>query len=142
MQRQLTYLFNDNRDLFQIAYQKGNHLMTHAGVTNSWYSDFSRLPILEKVKDENDSLADLLNKIDQTGQRYILHTAGYFRGGDGNGGVTWADKKETTTDMLKGYHQIVGHTIVENMEVVQYTDRSVTYIDVLDKMNYFHELEC
>lgn len=142
MQRQLTYLFNENRDLFQIAYQKGNHLMTHAGVTNSWYGDFSRLSILEKIKDEKDSLANLLNKIDQTGQRYILHTAGYFRGGDGNGGVTWADKKETMMDMLKGYHQVVGHTVVENVEAVQYTDRSVTYIDVLHKMNYFHELEC
>ncbi len=115
--------------------------MTHAGVTNSWYCDFSRLPILEKIKDENDSLADLLNKVDQTGQRYILHTAGYFRGGEGNG-VTWADKKETMTDMLKGYYQVVGHTIVENVEVVQYTDRSVTYIDVLDRMTYFHELDC
>jgi hypothetical protein len=142
MQNQLTSLFNNNKDLFQIAYQKGNYLFSHAGITNSWYNEFLRLPILEKIKDENDTLADLLNKVDQTAQRYILHTAGYFRGGEGNGGITWADKKETTIDMLKGYHQVVGHTIVDQVESVKYTDRSVTYIDVLDKLSYFHEVDC
>jgi hypothetical protein len=142
MQSQLTGLFNNHKDLFQIAYQKGNYLFSHAGITNSWYNDFLRLPILEKIKDKNDTLADLLNKVDQTGQRYILHTAGYFRGGEGNGGITWADKKETTMDMLKGYHQVVGHTIVDRVESVSYTDRSITYIDVLDKMSYFYEVNC
>lgn len=86
-------------------------------------------------------MADLLNKADQTGHRYILHAAGHFRGGEGNGGITWADKKETTTDMLKGYHQVVGHTVVKAVEALQYADRSVTYIDVLDSITYFHELD-
>lgn len=126
MQSQLTNLFNSNKGLFQIAYQKENHIFSHAGITNSWYHEFLRLPILEKIKDDTDTLADLLNKVDQTGQRYILHTAGYFRGGDGNGGVTWAYKKETTNEV----------------ETIQYMDRSVTYIDVLDTVTYFHELDC
>ncbi|WP_419802161.1 metallophosphoesterase [Mucilaginibacter sp.] len=142
MQAELTSLFNDNKDLFQIAYQKGNYIFSHAGITNSWYQEFLRIPILQKIKDENDTLADLLNKVNQTGQRYILHAAGYFRGGEGNGGITWADKKETTTDMLKGYHQVVGHTVVHAVETLQYTDRSITYIDVLDTVIYFHELDC
>lgn len=141
MQSQLTSLFNNNKNIFQIAYQKENYIFSHAGITNSWYNEFLRIPILEKIKDENDTLADLLNKVDQTGQRYILHTAGYFRGGDGNGGVTWADKKETTTDMLKGYHQVVGHTVIKEVETIRYTDRSITYIDVLDTIIYFHESE-
>jgi hypothetical protein len=106
------------------------------------YHEFLRLPILEKIKDDNDTLADLLNKVDQTGQRYILHTAGYFRGGQGNGGVTWADKKETTMDMLKGYHQVVGHTPVTRIESIRHIDSSVTYIDLLDTSNCFHEVDC
>jgi len=142
MQSQLTNLFNNNKGLFQIAYQKENHIFSHAGITNSWYNEFLRIPILETIKDGDDTIADLLNKVDQTGQRYILHTAGYFRGGDGNGGVTWADKKETTMDMLKGHHQVVGHTVIKELETIRYTDRSVTYIDVLDTVTYFHELDC
>ncbi|TCC96982.1 hypothetical protein [Pedobacter hiemivivus] len=114
---------------------------SHAGVTNAWYSDFLRLPILNEIRDKKDTLADLFNKVDQTGQRYLLHAAGYARGGYDNDGIIWADKKETMTDMLKGYHLVVGHTVVPQLESIQYTDRSVTYIDVLDKITYFHELD-
>ena len=141
MQRQLTNLFYENRHLFKIAYQKENHIFTHAGITNSWYNEFLKLPILAEIEDEKDTLADLINKVDQTPQRYILHTAGYFRGGQGNGGVTWADIKETQIDMLKGYHQIIGHSTVEKVKSIRYTDYSITYIDVLDHFTYFHEMD-
>ncbi|MDB5142975.1 MAG: metallophosphoesterase [Mucilaginibacter sp.] len=136
MQRQLTNLFYQNRHLFQIAYQKENYFFTHAGITNSWYSEFLKLPILAEIEDEKDTLANLINKVDQTRHRYILHTAGYFRGGRGNGGVTWADIKETQIDMLKGYHQIVGHSTVEKVKSIRYTDYSITYIDVLDQTGW------
>jgi hypothetical protein len=63
---QLTALFNNNKDCFQVAYQKGDYIFTHAGIINAWYSDFLRLPILEKIRDEKDILADLLNKVNQT----------------------------------------------------------------------------
>ncbi|HEY2582106.1 MAG TPA: metallophosphoesterase [Mucilaginibacter sp.] len=119
MRSELTSLFNDNKDLFQIAYQRGNCLFTHAGITNSWYREFFRIPILEEIKETEDTLADILNKVDQTRFRYMLYTAGYFGGGEGNGSVTWADKKETAIDMLAGYHQIVGHTPVERVESIR-----------------------
>jgi 3',5'-cyclic AMP phosphodiesterase CpdA len=141
MQMDLSRLFNNNKDCFQVAYQRDNYIFTHAGITNAWYSDFLRLPILKEIRDDKDTLADLFNKVDQTAQRYLLHAAGYVRGGYDNGGITWADKKETMTDMLKGYHQVVGHTVVPQVESIQYTDQSVTYIDVLDNITYFHELD-
>lgn len=141
MQQQLTSLFNNNKELFKVAYQKDNYLFTHAGATNVWYQEFLNLPILTTIKDDKDTLADLFNKVDQTGQRKILHKAGHFRGGQGDGGITWADKKETSTDMLAGYHQIVGHTPVDYKQSIEYTDRSVTYVDVLDKMTYFHKMD-
>ena len=89
--RQLTQLFFDNKHFFKVAYQKDNHIFTHAGITNSWYNEFLKLPILAEIKAKTDTLGDIINKVDETAQRYILHTAGYFRGGQGNGGVTWAD---------------------------------------------------
>lgn len=141
MQRQLTGLFFENKHLFKIAYQKENYILSHAGITNSWYNEFLKLTTLSDIKDEKDTLADLINKVDQTPQRYILHTAGFFRGGQGNGGVTWADIKETQIDMLKGYHQVVGHSKVEKIESIRYTDRSITYVDVLDHSTSFYEID-
>jgi len=142
MQRSLTYVFNDNKDLFKMGYQRGNHLFTHAGVTNSWYAEFLQLPLLQQIKDEDDTVAGLLNKIEQTSKRGLLHRAGSIRGGDGCGGPTWADRKEMIADMLDGYHQVVGHTVTSNVEVAGNGDKSVTFIDVLDHITYFHELDC
>jgi len=142
MQRSLTELFYNNKDFFKVAYQKDNHLFTHAGVTNSWYAEFLNLPLIQQIKDEQDTIADLINKIEQTAQRWLVHKAGSIRGGDGHGGVTWADRKEMIADMLDGYHQVVGHTVVPRVEVVRFNDKSVTFIDVLDTMTYFHEMDC
>lgn len=96
------------------------------------------MPLIQQITAENDSIADLLNKADKTSQRWLLHRAGKSRGGEGTGGVTWADKRETAVDMLKGYHQVVGHTPVKDIETIRYADSSVTYIDVLDTKTYFH----
>jgi hypothetical protein len=142
MQRSLTEIFYNNKDLFKVAYQKDNHLFTHAGITNSWYAEFLELSLLQQIKDERDTVADLINKIEQTAQRWLLHKAGTIRGGDGHGGVTWADRKEMIADMLEGYHQVVGHTVVPQVEVVRFSNKSVTFIDVLDTMTYFHEVDC
>ena len=142
MQRSLTYLFNSNKGLFKVAYQRDNHLFTHAGVTNAWYAQFLKLPILQQIRDEGDTIADLLNKIEQTAQRGLLHQAGSIRGGYGHGGITWADREEMIADMLDGYHQVVGHTVTRDVQLVRQGDKSVTFIDVLDTMTYFHEIDC
>ena len=137
MQRPLTYLFNTHKDIFKVAYQRDNYMFTHAGVTNSWYAEFVNLPLLQQIKDKRDTIADLINKVEQTGQRWLLHKAGSIRGGDGHGGVTWADRKEMIADMLNGYYQVVGHTVVPQVEVVSFNDKSVTFIDVLDTDHLF-----
>ena len=81
------------------------------------------------------------NKAENTSQRWILHQAGSSRGGEGPGGITWAERKELIADMLDGYHQIVGHTVIPKPEFVQETGKSSMFIDVLDTMTYFHEIE-
>ncbi len=142
MQKLLTMLFNDNKRLFKIAYQKGNHLFSHAGVTNNWYQQFEQNSLIAQIKDEGDNLADLLNKTDHTSLRSLLHHAGKSRGGDGGGGVTWADRSELIEDMLHGFHQVAGHTVIKEVEIVSHANESVTFIDVLDYVTYFHEIEC
>lgn len=140
MQRDLTALFNNNRQLFRMAYQRGNHIFTHAGITNSWYNEFLRLPSLDDLREEGDNIADLINKVEATTQRYLLYATSIYRGGYSNGSFLWADQKETAIDMLHGYHQVVGHTRVPEAQTISYSGRSVTYIDVLDHLTYFHEL--
>jgi len=43
--------------------------------------------------------------------------------------------------MLDGYHQIVGHTVIPKVEFVEDANESTTFIDVLDTITYFHEVE-
>jgi hypothetical protein len=117
------------------------YIISHAGITNKWYKDFKELRLIQQIADEHDTVADLINKAENTSQRWILHQAGSSRGGEGPGGITWADRKELIADMLDGYHQIVGHTVIPKPEFVQETGKSSTFIDVLDTMTYFHEID-
>ena len=141
MQRDLTTLLCKNADLFQVAYQKNNYLFTHAGVTNNWYSEIMRLPVLQQICEQEETLAAQLNRLEKTTYRASLYDAGIERGGFGYGGPLWADLKETFTDMLHGYHQVVGHTRVEEIRTVSYTGRSMTYADVLSTKEQFYELD-
>jgi len=141
MQPGLTNLFNKNRELFQMAYQHGNYIFTHAGITNAWYQEFLRLPALEDIREANDDIAGLINKVETTTSRHLLYATSIYRGGYGNGGFLWADYKETSVDMLNDYHQVAGHTQVGDIHTISYSKRSITYIDVLHNGTRFCELD-
>ena len=105
----LKAIFNENNDLFQLAYEaeyEDTHcLFTHAGVSSVWYEG-----VKEKVGELN---ADNLNKLlkDDDGIRAISDV-GYMRGGFAKaGGILWADLDEVNgaTPIKEGY-QIFGHT--------------------------------
>lgn len=110
MQRQLTELLNQNRDCFQMAYQRGNYISTHAGICASWYREFLKSPIISQIRDDNDSIVDLINRVEAIGtpqQRYMLYSEGIHRGESGDlvlGSPIWTDRKETMLDMLTGCH--------------------------------------
>ena len=124
-----------------MAYQRGNDIFTHAGITNSWYNEFLRLPILDDIREEGDNIADLIKKVENTTQRYLLYATSIYRDGYSNGSFLWADYKETSVDMLNGYHQVVGHTQLPDIHSIVYSNKSVTYIDVLQNQTKFHELD-
>lgn len=142
-------LFNNNRDLFQVAFQIGNHIWTHAGISKGWYN-FNKGFIehyLEMFKpDENRSidgleivkelnLADVLNIILWTKDNHLLHQVSDYRGGVYQyGGITWADRRETMNGYLPGYHQIVGHTPIDQITMFGDENGSIRYIDVLGRV--------
>jgi hypothetical protein len=93
------------------------------------------------LREPSDTIADLINKVETTTDRYLLYATSIYRGGHGNGGPLWADQKETAFDMLHRYHQVVGHTQIPEAQTISFTGRSVTYVDVLWNQTYFHELD-
>lgn len=131
-------LYNDNRELFKIAYQYRNYLFTHAGISTKWFKQNKLL--FDKYKIDKDFLntGNVLNEIDKTDDFYMLHSVGRIRGGDLTGGVTWADINETSEGIINKLHQIVGHSRIqgilkrERIMGKYYTDKSITYTDCWD----------
>lgn len=101
-------MFLHNIDLFQYAFQDGEYLFTHAGVSQVWFEcDFcgdASQPVAEQL---NHSAAD---------QIPALLRVGYARGGRrrDTGGIFWADESELD-EPLHGFIQIVGHNRVEEV---------------------------
>lgn len=140
----LSDVFEKYERLFQIAYQRGAYLFTHAGVTNRWLAH-----LLENT--ENNSLtvtpdydlAELLNDVHQRSMscRNLLFEVGPRRGGfDPVGGPIWADRQETKADYLVGFHQIVGHTPINEFTTFGDAVSSITYTDVLQTKPAFYEI--
>lgn len=134
MQPEYTRIFQDNRELFQVAAQIGNHLFTHAGLSHS-YARYYLPEYYDRIIQQKINLAGLLNRIHVSVNQFILHTASEHRGGfEAFGGITWADYKETSKDLLPGYHQVVGHSRRKKITKVERENCSITYIDVLDSL--------
>lgn len=133
-------IYTANRRLFQAAFDSGRHLWTHAGMTQRYYKTY----IEDQVGPGDEGLAGTLNRL--FGAYYEpLFYAGMLRGGlHEDGGIFWADQRETSDDPLRGYHQVVGHTKTRNgIRVANHygDDTSVTYVDCLDTSTEFLRLD-
>ena len=132
-----TELFRDNRNLFQAAVQYGDYLFTHAGLSRSFVKCYLAEHV-QLIEDKKIHVADLLNSIHNSENQAVLHTVSALRGGgDLFGGITWADYRETSVDLLPGYHQVVGHTPRKKITKIEGDNSSITYIDVLDAVEEF-----
>ncbi|GAB3644103.1 metallophosphoesterase [Spirosoma arcticum] len=140
----LSALFTEHEHLFQIAHQEGLYLFTHAGVSRQW---FARL-LAKTQPDEHPvtpavNVANLLNDVHRQSLRFrnLLFEVGPKRGGmDSFSGPVWADRDETRTDFLPGFHQIVGHTPIDDITTYGDESGSITYTDVLEKQKRFYEI--
>ena len=113
----LNILFRDNVKLFDVAYQHGDLLASHAGVCGLWY-DSVYLPSISPRYPSDMTVAEVLN--DQFyDKRYRVFDIGKSSGGsDIVGGPLWARYRDYTylppEDVIRT--QVVGHTEVENIE--------------------------
>jgi hypothetical protein len=140
MMSRLFTFYTHYRSFFQAAFQVGNYLWTHAGLSQAY---FERC-ILDQVRPDDENLAATLNRLfDEYYEP--LYQVSVARGGlHEYGGIFWAHSRETFEDPLKGYHQIVGHTHTRDGIVTadHYgNDTSVTYVDCLHERTEFLKLE-
>lgn len=143
-QEKLTELFVTHRACFQIAYQQGTYLFSHAGITTRWLATL----LTQTGQARSDfrpsyNLADMLNQAHQQSDqlRDLLFAVGPVRGGyDPYGGPVWADRSESRVDYLTGFHQVVGHTPTKSFLTVGNKTSSITYTDVLRTKIAFYEV--
>jgi hypothetical protein len=120
-------LFDENEDLFQLAFSDRKYLYTHAGITSSWVKDIQLIDDLYLPLNSNksDEWADYLNWVfkernnDLTAHKIFntLSQVGGYRGGFESPSPIWADKQELLARPLKNISQIVGHTPVKTTTV-------------------------
>lgn len=130
-------VFNENRDLFQVAFQLENYLWTHAGVHEGWYK-FVFKKYTKDIDITNMTIADQLNEAFLY-KLECLFDCDWYRGGTKRvGGPLWLSKEYSSKKPLKGYHQFVGHTATEDFKTFKFgNDTSITYCDVLPHKEYF-----
>jgi len=130
-------IFQENRKLFQTAFQIKNYLWTHAGVHKGWYKNrFSKV-----IHDDKATLAEQLNELLYRNAD-CLFDVGHLRGGYRNvGGPYWVDKRMMNKP-LEGYHQMTGHSKVKYIKTDKFDkNTSVTFTDCLDTIESFYKLK-
>lgn len=131
-------LFHNNILLFKVAYQYKNYLFSHAGLSKGWYN-YSALPQIIEIGCENLPIDTQLTKL-YLFQKSSIFDVGWDRGGSARygGGIFWADKRETFKKPLEGYHQVVGHSFInEPKTYIKDENTSITYCDCLNNKTMF-----
>ena len=124
----LMMLYEEFNDCFQNAYQDGDLLFTHAGVTEEWFMNDFGASIREEA-------AWQLNHPDVLQNQY-LHHCSHKRGGQyPYGGIFWADKTEFEHP-LRGYVQIAGHNRVGDIETKRNPDSPDSVIMFCDCLQH------
>lgn len=108
----LQILFNDNMDLFQMAYQEGDYLWTHAGLLKPVLKDMLKTyPELKKFKNEGE----ILNEAFKREIPQIFQVDGASGGWSMYGGPLWVRPNQLGEEGVD-LHQIVGHTPVAELK--------------------------
>lgn len=144
-------LFDENEDLFQLAFSDGKYLYTHAGITSSWVKDIQLIDdlYLPLNSDKSDDWANYLNWVfkernnDFTAHKIFntLNQVGGYRGGFDSPSPIWADKQELIAKPLKNINQIVGHTPVKTItnHVVRNTGKNIFELIFCDTLSTYSD---
>ncbi|GGG35794.1 metallophosphoesterase [Hymenobacter glacieicola] len=134
----LHILFKHHRHLFQVAYQAGPYLFTHAGVSEMWLKENGlAIRVLCEMPATVDNLPAVLNKLLTTeeGQRRLWQVSGYNGGRDRVDGPLWVRPAHLRRGLLPGIIQVVGHTPLPGIswDVKEATQTGVVFTDCHDR---------
>jgi hypothetical protein len=138
--------FIKNKSLFQIAFQYKKHLFTHAGVSSEWYAKHERKFQAFRHEFGEDNIGSVLNLLYNSSDYRILFEESMYQGSNfynlkNAGGVVCAEREETIQGIIHGYHQIVGHTPVYDIEKHIVNEKtSITYTNCLSNTKKFLRL--
>lgn len=117
-------IFIDDLDCFRFAFQEGNHLYTHAGITELWWDICFR-------GDRNGDIAQQINSTPIDSDSPLCFVGSARGGADLTSGPFWTDIQELDAP-LRGVHQIVGHNRVKEIRTENFDEStSVTFCDCL-----------
>jgi predicted MPP superfamily phosphohydrolase len=130
----LYQIFNQDLKCFQMAYQIDSYLFTHAGVCSYWYDEkLMKSKYIEYMVDFN--VAEKLNALLETADRKLYWNS-YS--------PIWIRPSQMHTNVLRKFHQVVGHTELSGIVTKKYGEASIVYCDVLnnvDHMETFYTIE-
>lgn len=114
---EISKIFVENHDLFQIAMYVGKYTFSHAAIKRSW---------AELYVENNDSPKEIIDHLNNMWKNHddnlsrILNVISGYRGGyDGVGSIVWADVREMTDiPEYDGWYQIFGHTQLRDHAIV------------------------
>lgn len=118
-------LFEENKDMFKIAYTIDDILFTHAGCTSEWLTDTFTKDYPVKGEQTLDDLVFSLNNLLNTkhGLKFLYHVGRERGGWNKSGSCIWADVYEIKWDVesvkdedarvhfIHGVKQVFGHTL-------------------------------
>jgi hypothetical protein len=126
---QLGKIFVENAHLFQFAFQDGNYLFTHAGVSQEWfYNDFKGDISRNIAMQINNPTPEQVHSLCRCGEARGGHSGDY-------GGIFWADISELDNP-LPPYIQIVGHNQVTDIVERENNGGKIIFCDCLSRGKY------
>ena len=137
----INILLSDNMEHLQMAYQMGEFLFTHAGVSHDWYTYWMKMLHLE-----GGSVVDNINEIWKTSSR-PFRFAGYDPYGDSkDSSPIWIRpkslQKANRDTLCDQFIQVVGHTQQKKIDTEgKSTGGRYYYIDTLGTSGQYMVLE-
>lgn len=122
----------DYKEHLKIAWFYKDHLFTHAGVSDPFWNKINENAKLETTA---KNIATLLNA-EHSIESSLLYNVGMDRGGRGFGGPLWVDKHTLEQYPLKGVHQHVGHTQIDEFEKVIKERYTLNFYDCMQNENW------
>ena len=129
---QIHDLYNDNKNLFQLAYASGDILFTHAGVTSTWF-EYE----LEVKEHDPNKIADEINGMlsSMEGIQKLFMVSSCRGGWDSFSSCIWADIKEFINEdkerPLGDIKQVFGHSLQAYYDM----NYDIIYGDILEFTN-------